>query len=112
MSWISIDDAVGVIRHALLAHLHGPLNATAPQPVINRDFTHILGRILRRPTPFRIPAGALRLVLGEMADSTLLASARVQPGRLLQSGYRFEYPELEGALRHVLGKEPYSNFPA
>jgi uncharacterized protein len=105
MSWITIDDVVSVISHVLLAEqLHGPVNATAPQPVTNRDFTHILGRVLRRPTPFRVPAAALRLVLGEMADSTLLASARVQPGYLLQSGYQFEYPELEAALRHVLGK--------
>jgi uncharacterized protein (TIGR01777 family) len=105
MSWITIDDVVSLICHVLFAEqLHGPVNATAPQPVTNRDFTRILGRVLQRPTPFRVPAAALRLVLGEMADSTLLASARAQPGYLLQSGYQFEHPELEAALRHVLGK--------
>jgi uncharacterized protein (TIGR01777 family) len=112
MSWISIHDAVGVIRYALLADLHGPINATAPEPVTNRDFTRTLGRVLRRPTILPVPAVALRLALGEMADRTLLSSARVLPSRLLQSGFRFEYPELEGAFRQVLGKDPGSNFPA
>lgn len=107
MSWISLADAVGVLRHLLVAEaLHGPVNATAPEPVTNRDFTRILGRVLRRPTPFPLPATALRLALGEMADRTLLASTRVLPSQLLQSGYRFEHPDLEGALRHVLGKDP------
>jgi uncharacterized protein len=113
LSWISIDDAVGVIHHALeTGALEGPLNATAPNPVTNRDFTRTLGRVLRRPTPFPVPARALRLVLGEMANETLLASARALPAKLLQSGYQFRHPDIEGALRHVLGKEPSSKFPA
>jgi uncharacterized protein (TIGR01777 family) len=112
MSWISIDDAVGAIHHAMETDtLRGPLNATAPNPVTNRDFTETLGRVLRRPTPFPVPAAALRLALGEMADETLLASARVLPARLLRSGYQFRHPDLEGALRHVLGKEAGSKFP-
>jgi uncharacterized protein len=113
MSWISIDDAVGAIHHALETDtLRGPLNATAPNPLTNRDFTETLGRVLRRPTPFPVPAAALRLALGEMADETLLASTRVLPARLLQSGYQFRHPDIEGALRHVLGKEAGSKFPA
>jgi hypothetical protein len=113
MSWISIDDAVGVILHALSTDtLRGAVNATAPAPLTNRDFTRTLGRVLGRPTPFALPAAALRLALGEMADSTLLTSARVLPSRLLESGYRFRHPDLESALRHVLGKESRSNFPA
>jgi uncharacterized protein (TIGR01777 family) len=112
MSWISIHDAVGILRYALVADLHGPVNATAPEPVTNRSFTRTLGRVLRRPTLFPVPAVALRLALGEMADRTLLSSARVVPSRLLQSGYRFEHPELEGAFRQVLGKVSGSNFPA
>jgi hypothetical protein len=113
MSWISIDDAVGVILHALSTDtLRGAVNATAPAPLTNRDFTRTLGRVLGRPTPFAIPAAALRLALGEMADSTLLTSARVLPSRLLESGYRFRHPDLESALRHVLGKESRSNFPS
>jgi uncharacterized protein len=113
LSWISIDDAVGVIQRALETDsLQGPLNATTPDPVTNRDFTRALGRVLRRPTPFPVPAAALRFALGEMGDETLLASARALPAKLLQSGYQFQYPEIEGALRHVLGKEPGSKFPA
>ncbi len=103
MSWISIDDAVGALLHLLLEHrLLGAVNLTAPEPVRNRDFTRILGRVLSRPTPFPVPAGALRLVFGEMADATLLSSARVVPGTLEASGYRFSHRELEPALRHVL----------
>jgi NAD dependent epimerase/dehydratase family enzyme len=107
MSWIAIDDAVGVLLH-LLNHLeiNGPVNVTAPEPVINREFTRVLGRVLGRPTPFPVPAAALRLALGEMANSTILASARVAPSKLLQAGYRFEHPVLEPALRHVLGADP------
>ena len=103
MSWISIDDVVGAMLHVLLTDsFSGPVNLVAPEPVRNRDFTAILGRVLSRPTPFAVPAAALRLTLGEMANSTLLASARVLPKRLLAAGYRFEHPDLETALQHVL----------
>jgi uncharacterized protein len=113
MSWISIDDAVGAIQHAISSPtLRGAVNATAPEPVTNRDFTTTLGRVLKRPTPFPVPASALRLALGEMADGTLLTSVRALPTRLLESVYRFRHADLESALRHVLGKESSSNFPA
>ncbi len=105
MSWIALDDLVGVIVHALTCDtLAGPVNAVAPHPVTNVEFTRTLGRVLRRPTVLPIPAFAARLALGEMADGLLLASTRVQPARLAASGYAFRYPELEGALRHVLGE--------
>jgi uncharacterized protein (TIGR01777 family) len=105
MSWIAIDDLVPVILHALTSDkLSGPVNAVAPNPVTNLEFTKTLGRVLRRPTVFRVPAWAARLALGEMADDLLLASARVEPRRLASSGYVFRYPELEGALRHVLAR--------
>ncbi|MFQ5692145.1 MAG: DUF1731 domain-containing protein, partial [Nitrospinota bacterium] len=104
-SWIALDDLTGVIRHALETEtLRGPVNAVSPQPVTNAAFTRTLGRVLSRPTPFPVPAYALRLALGEMADALLLASARVEPARLLASGCVFRYPELEAALRHALGK--------
>ena len=103
MSWISIDDTVGALLHLLLAdRLLGAVNVTAPEPVRNRDFTRVLGRVLSRPTVFAVPAGALRLVFGEMADAALLSSARVFPGTLEASGYRFSHRDLEAALRHVL----------
>jgi uncharacterized protein (TIGR01777 family) len=103
MSWIAIDDVVGSISHALLTEaLSGPVNVVAPRPVTNREFTETLGRVLRRPTIFPLPAFAARLVLGQMADELLLASTRVEPARLLATGYKFKFPELEPALRHVL----------
>jgi uncharacterized protein len=112
MSWIAMDDVIGAIRHALSdRQLSGPVNVTAPGAVVNRHFTQILGRVLRRPTLLRVPAAVLQLGLGEMAQRTVLASARVQPSKLLQRGYRFEYPELEGALRHVLETETSGSFP-
>lgn len=106
MSWIALDDLVAVIAHALTTEvLQGPVNAVAPNPVINLEFTRTLGRVLARPTLFPMPTFAVRLVFGEMGDELLLASTRVQPTRLLASGYEFRYPQLEGALRHMLGKK-------
>jgi uncharacterized protein (TIGR01777 family) len=103
MSWISIDDAVGAIHHALMSPtLRGVVNAVAPNPVTNLEFTKILGRVLRRPTIFPVPAFATRLAFGELADEALLASARVEPARLKASGYRFHHPDLEGSLRDLL----------
>ncbi len=105
MSWIGLDDAIGAIYHALLTEsLAGPVNVVTPDPVTNQEFTKTLGRVLGRPTFFPMPAAAARLALGEMADALLLASARVHPARLLTSGYTFRYPELEPALRQMLGK--------
>jgi uncharacterized protein (TIGR01777 family) len=105
MSWIAIDDAVGAIEHALANNtLRGPVNVVTPNPVTNLEFTKTLGHVLSRPTIFPVPAFAARLVFGEMADATLLSSQRVEPARLKESGYEFKYPELEGALKHVLNK--------
>ncbi len=103
--WIAIDDLIGAIHHALITEsLSGPVNAAAPQQVTNREFTKTLGRVLGRPTLFPLPAFAVRLAFGEVADELLLASQRVEPARLLASGYRFRFPDLESALRHLLGK--------
>jgi uncharacterized protein len=103
MSWIALDDVVGVIQHALVTEaLQGPTNAVAPRAVTNQEFTKTLGKVLGRPTAIPLPAFAARLMFGEMADELLLASARVQPTKLLASGYQFRYPELEAALQHVL----------
>jgi len=105
MSWITLDDAVGAIRHALdSTSIAGPVNAVSPAPLSNRDFGRTLGRVLRRPAIAPLPAFVARLAFGEMADALLLASARVVPGVLQATGYRFRHPELEMALRHVLGR--------
>jgi uncharacterized protein len=113
MSWISIDDAVQAIDLALTdAGLQGPVNVTAPEPVTNRDFTRTLARVLSRPALFAAPESVLRLALGEMAEGTVLSSTRVVPARLLQAGYRFGYPDVESALRHVLQRDSRDKFPS
>ncbi|MFH1499395.1 MAG: DUF1731 domain-containing protein, partial [Verrucomicrobiota bacterium] len=105
MSWISIDDLVGVIAQALVDEtLSGPVNVVAPHPVTNAEFTRSLGAVLRRPAVLPVPAGVLRAVFGEMAGETLLASTRVEPARLLEAGYDFRHKTLADALRHVLGR--------
>jgi len=105
MSWVAIDDVVGGIHHALMTDtLDGPVNVTAPTPVTNREFATTLGRVLDRPAAIPVPALALRLAFGEMAEAAVLSSARVLPARLQASGYTFRYPDLEGALRFVLGR--------
>ena len=82
MSWISLDDAVGSICHALAEPtIKGPVNGVSPNPVTNREYTKTLGRVLSRPTLFPMPAFAARLAFGEMADALLLASTRVDPAR-------------------------------
>ena len=103
MPWLALDDAVGIVRHALLSDaLAGPVNAVAPSLVTNGVFTRALGRVLRRPTMLPLPAFAARLALGDVADELLLASARVVPERLAADGYLFRQPSLEPALRSIL----------
>jgi hypothetical protein len=103
VSWIALDDLMAVIQHLLdRGDLAGPVNAASPSPVTNAELTKTLGRVLGRPTLIPVPAFALRLALGEMAE-TLLASTRLRPQRLLDTGFRFRFPELEGALRHLVG---------
>lgn len=105
MSWIHLDDLVGVIEHALARDdLSRPLNAVAPHPVRNREFTRVLGRVLGRPTLAPLPAPMVRLLLGEMGRELLLASTRVGAERLLTSGFSFRFPDLETALRHEIGR--------
>jgi uncharacterized protein len=104
-SWIAIDDVVGAIHHALITDaLRGPVNAVTPHSITNREFTKTLGGLLSRPTLATTPAFAARLLFGEMADDLLLASARVDPARLRNTGYRFRFQTLEEGLRHLLGK--------
>jgi hypothetical protein len=101
-SWIHVADQVGILRLALEdARASGPMNATAPDPVRNRDLARALGRVLRRPSLLVAPAFAVRAALGEMAE-VILASQRVLPQRALALGYRFRWPSLEPALRDLL----------
>ncbi len=106
MSWISLDDAIGATQHALSTEsLSGPVNVVTPHPVTNVEFTKTLGRVLRRPTVLPMPAFAARLAFGKMADGLLLSSQRVEPAKLLASGYEFRHANLEPALRHLLGEK-------
>jgi NAD dependent epimerase/dehydratase family enzyme len=99
---VALHDEVAAIRHLLERDdLSGPFNLTAPHPLTNREITAAMGRVLRRPTPFAVPAPVLRTVLGEMSGD-VLGSARVLPARLLESGFRFAFPEIEGAIRAAL----------
>ena len=105
MSWVAMDDVLGALHHALVdEEMRGPFNLVTPEPVTNREFTRTLGRVLGRPTLLPVPAFALKAVLGEMAEATLLASTRVRPDRLQSRGYGFRFPDLESALRHALGR--------
>jgi uncharacterized protein (TIGR01777 family) len=105
MSWIAVDDAIGAVHHALTTDtLNGAVNVVAPGVVTNREYTKTLGRVLSRPTVFPVPAFAARLAFGEMADELLLASTRVQPRKLQESGYAFRFAQLDLALRHMLGR--------
>lgn len=99
MPWISLPDAIGVIRFAIACReLSGPVNAVAPEIVTNAQLTDSLARVLGKPARLPVPAFVLRATLGELAQETLLMSARVRPHKLEVAGYRFEYPRLEDAL--------------
>jgi uncharacterized protein (TIGR01777 family) len=104
MSWIALDDVLDAILFSLTtATLSGPVNAVAPTPVPNREFVQTLARVLGRPAVLPLPAFAVRLLFGEMGEELLLSGARVEPERLKTAGFVFRYPELEPALRHLLG---------
>ncbi len=110
-SWIALDDVLGAIYHCMANEsLAGAVNLVAPQPVTNAAFANTLARTLNRPALFPAPEFALRAALGEMADEMLLASTRVRPTRLLESGYEFRFSDLDQALRHCLGKERLGAF--
>lgn len=105
MSWIHIQDWVGAVHHILKTDLlQGPVNMVATKPVTNAEFTRTLGSVLSRPTIFPVPAFAAKLAFGEMADEVLLASQRVEPNKLVTSGYPFQYSDLRRALDALLSK--------
>jgi uncharacterized protein len=105
MSWIHRDDLVRLIVHAIATPgLAGALNGTAPAPVTNKAFTVSLGRALARPAILAVPAGPLRMILGDFANELLLSGQRVLPRAALNSGFRFSYPDLDGALEAIVGR--------
>jgi uncharacterized protein (TIGR01777 family) len=105
MSWIHVQDMVGAINHILKTDLlRGPVNLVAPKPVTNAEFTNTLGAVLSRPTMFPAPAFVMKIAFGEMAEEVLLSSQRVEPAKLVSSGYPFQYADLRKALESVVKK--------
>ncbi len=103
MSWIALDDLIKLIHFALENEtLRGAVNAVAPNPVTNEEFTKMLGKALHRPTVLPIPTFAIKLMFGEMGETLLLQGARVLPKRLLDAGFEFQFSNLEEAMEHVL----------
>ncbi len=103
ISWIALDDLIGVIHHALFdTTLAGAVNAVAPGAVPNADFSRLLGRVLARPARLRLPKAVVSLAFGEMGRELLLAGARIEPARLARAGFCFRHGELESALRFEL----------
>ncbi|MDA8403356.1 MAG: TIGR01777 family oxidoreductase [Desulfobacteraceae bacterium] len=105
MSWISMDDAVGAIHHAMCdGRIKGPVNLVSPNPAANLEFARTLASVLSRPAYFTVPKMAVETVFGEMGRETILSSTRVRPVVLEATGYPYRHPDLETALRHLLGK--------
>ena len=105
MSWIDMEDVLGSIYHILTNEsIDGPVNIVAPNPVTNTEFTKTLGKVMARPTPLTIPSTAVKLAFGEMGKEILLSSTRVMPEKLLKTGYRFNTPHLDTAIRQMLGR--------
>jgi len=103
MSWIHIEDIVGMIRFAIENDsIHGPINGTAPEAVNNHVFTKTLAKVLWRPAFFRMPKMVVKLVFGEMGEELLLAGKRIIPEKMVKAGYQFQYPKLEEALKSLL----------
>jgi NAD dependent epimerase/dehydratase family enzyme len=103
-SWIALDEIPPIIDHVLATPaLDGAINVVSPNPEHAGEVTATIGRVLGRRPGRGVPAFLLRLMVGEMADAILLASRRIEPRRLLQSDYRFRYPQLDAAVRHELG---------
>jgi NAD dependent epimerase/dehydratase family enzyme len=110
-SWIGIDDLVDIYYRATFdEQLSGPINAVAPDPVRNQEYATVLAQVLHRPAVVPVPAVGPELLLGkEGARELAEASQRVRPERLLHASHLFRYPQLEPALRHVLGRLPEAN---
>ena len=103
VSWIAREDLLAIIERALTHDSWaGPVNAVAPGPVTNAEFTRTLARMLRRPAVLPLPASVVKLLFGEMGQCLLLEGARVRPGKLVADGFPFVYPDLESALRDEL----------
>jgi hypothetical protein len=105
MGWVDLQDILGAIHHLLKTDsLNGPVNLVAPNPVTNAEFTKILASVLSRPAIFPMPAFAARLAFGQMADELLMASQRVDPSKLIATGYAFRFGDLRTSLKAILSR--------
>ncbi|MEM1044274.1 MAG: TIGR01777 family oxidoreductase [Bacteroidota bacterium] len=104
LPWIALDDVLYAMLHLLAGEQRGPVNLGAPEPATQRAYTRAMGRVLRRPTFLNVPAPLVRTAAGEVADEMALKSVRMLPEALVNSGFAFAYPDLEPALRHLLGR--------
>lgn len=103
MSWIHVQDLVGAVQHILKSDLlQGPVNMVAPGPATNAEFTKTLGSVLSRPTVLPVPAFVAKLAFGQMGEEVLLTGQRVEPAKLIASGYPFQYSDLRKALEALL----------
>jgi hypothetical protein len=106
-SWVGRDELASIIEFALMTEtLAGPVNAVSPNPMRNADFARAASQALGQKSGGSMPAFLVRLLMGEMGDEFMLSSRRMQPTKLLAAGYRFQFPELEQALRHELERMP------
>ncbi|HUT53177.1 MAG TPA: TIGR01777 family oxidoreductase [bacterium] len=105
MSWVALDDVVGAIHHLIFTAVSGPVNLAAPESVTNAQFAAALGQVLHRPALLPLPAPLIRALFGRMGEEMLLYGARVEPKKLLDSGFAFSLPDLAYALREELGRE-------
>ncbi|MBS4168757.1 TIGR01777 family oxidoreductase [Parachlamydia sp. AcF125] len=109
MSWMTMQDLVRAIDHIIKTpSLKGPVNMVTPFPVTNQEFTHVLGKVLNRPTVLSMPAFAARLIFGEMAEELLLSSMRVEPKQLINSSFTYTHPKLEEAMHALLEDGPHA----
>ncbi len=106
MSWVDRDELASIVEFSLLHdNLSGPVNAASPNPARNIDFARTAARVLGCRPRLPLPGFLVRLMFGEMGKELMLASRRIQPAKLLAAGYRFQFPELQEALRHEIGQD-------
>lgn len=105
MSWIHIDDLVGIICHLIGSEdIRGAVNGTSPTPVTNKEFSRVLGKVLKRPAFIPLPAFATKILFGQMGEELLLSGLAVIPDKISKAGYQFSYPDLEDALKGILSR--------
>lgn len=105
LSWVHIEDLVNIYHYAINEDkIKGPVNATSPNPVTMKEFCQVLGKVMHKPSWFRVPSFILKLVFGEMAD-VLLSSQKVIPSKLINSNFRFQFPSLSDALKEIINNQ-------